>query len=726
MFSFFIATSKVQKDRSIMRETDSRVAKYSRRGLIFNFLAYLICLVGGQFMEDNPDLTVTLTIGLLFITLIRGFYLFRFDQLYPRAPQRWRNSYFVATLLGAFWWAVILVSVTTKLNMEHEAPLLWLYTVVFFSTTAHAFAPYQKFLAYYQFIGLIPAAIAAFFVDHITAYLYGVLLIAFYFVLTHQCRLMSENYWERLEAAYALARKAQSIEEEKRDNRASVQLNREFLNFLRNDLHNLVSLTHKALKDDGAKAANREMLKQCEQAFLHVFYNVNDFNSILNKGLLLENRVFNVRHLLQHLVSCFIDEAESNGIQLETALSPTLPLRLKGDPARLAQIVRTLIGISLQKMESGVLLVEVEFLREYENAGELYVNVSSYSDQQKSPNYIGSENASAHSNLAYSVAKGLSELMNGSIEVSDISQEGKLYRLNLKFDVAEQTGYLDFHKGMFAGHSVIFFHANRRIVEIKRRELSALGFEVFTDSKAKKAQQQLTNSYRDDRRIESVFYYLDETQGEAKEFNQALAEHPELRYTHQLIAVTPKQYNLLPRQGYIDNEFFHVINKPAGLYEMEAAFNEIFSKYDDELPIEDVEVEPVAQPSRGKILIISRRENAETRMQSLLDNMNLELIPINDEGKIADVFNEKPPMMALIDCDEGPNFIRIIDRLRRQENQLGMEFLMPVVGVSTIGDEAQSEAYELGVDDFVDVSAPGKDLCRIVNTWISLVTSADG
>lgn len=726
MFSFFIATSKVQKDRSIMRETDSRVAKYSRRGLIFNFLAYLVCLVGGQFMEDNPDLTVTLTVGLLFITLIRGFFLFRFDQLYPRAPQRWRNSYFVATLLGAFWWAFILVSVTTKLNMEHEAPLLWLYTVVFFSTTAHAFAPYQKFLAYYQFIGLIPAAVAAFFVDHITAYLYGVLLIAFYFVLTHQCRLMSENYWERLEAAYALARKAQSIEEEKRDNRASVQLNREFLNFLRNDLHNLVSLTHKALRDE-SKVPDRELLGQCEQAFQHVFYNVNDFNSILNKGLLLENRIFNIRHMLQHLVSCFVDEAEANGVQLETSLSPTLPLRLKGDPARLAQIVRTLIGVSLQKMESGVLLVEVEFLREYENAGELYVNVSSFSGAQKVADYTESGSHIAHSNLAYSVAKGLSELMNGSIEVNDISQEGKLYRLNLKLDVAEQSGYLDFHKGMFTGHSVIFFHPNRRVVEIKRRELSALGFEVYTDSKSKKAQQQLANSFRDDRRIESAFYYLDGLEGESREFNNSLAEHPELRYTHQLVAVTPKQRSNLPRQGYVDNEFFHVVNKPAGLYEMEAAFSEIFSKYDDEdeVTIEDVEVEPVDTPSRGKILIISRRENAEVRVHSLLDSMNLELKTVTDEGGIGAAFDGEAPLMALIDCDEGPNFIRIIDRLRRQENQANREFLMPIIGVSTVGSEAQSAAYELGVDDFIDVSAPGKDLRRVVNTWISLVTSAD-
>lgn len=91
MFSFFEPVSKVQKDRRIMRETDARMAKYSRRGLVFNFLAFLVCLIGGHFIEQNRDLTVVLTTGLLLITFVRGFFLFRFEHLYPRAPARWRH-----------------------------------------------------------------------------------------------------------------------------------------------------------------------------------------------------------------------------------------------------------------------------------------------------------------------------------------------------------------------------------------------------------------------------------------------------------------------------------------------------------------------------------------------------------------------------------------------------------------------------------------------------------
>ena len=54
----FVAETKVQKDRAIMRETDSRMAKYSRRGLVLNFLAYILCLSLGEMHLVAPTTSV--------------------------------------------------------------------------------------------------------------------------------------------------------------------------------------------------------------------------------------------------------------------------------------------------------------------------------------------------------------------------------------------------------------------------------------------------------------------------------------------------------------------------------------------------------------------------------------------------------------------------------------------------------------------------------------------
>jgi hypothetical protein len=121
MFHFFVPVTKVQKDRAIMRETDARVAKYSRRGLILNFIVFVLCLAFGDFQEKEHNLAIVLVTGLLLVTLVRSYYLFRFDTLYARAPTRWRNQYFFASCLGAAWWSVILVTLTWVQGMRDVA-----------------------------------------------------------------------------------------------------------------------------------------------------------------------------------------------------------------------------------------------------------------------------------------------------------------------------------------------------------------------------------------------------------------------------------------------------------------------------------------------------------------------------------------------------------------------------------------------------------------------------
>src|SRR5690606_15036351 len=145
MFQFFVPTTKVQKDRKIMRDTDARVAKYSRRGLVLNFIVFALCLAFGRFFDREHSLAIVLITGLLLVTLLRSYYLFRFDVLYARAPARWRNQYFVASCLGAAWWSVILVSLTWVQGMREETLIMWFYSVVFYSTVANVFAPYRQF-----------------------------------------------------------------------------------------------------------------------------------------------------------------------------------------------------------------------------------------------------------------------------------------------------------------------------------------------------------------------------------------------------------------------------------------------------------------------------------------------------------------------------------------------------------------------------------------------------
>ncbi len=709
MFQFFLPASKVQKDRRIMRETDTRLAKYSRRGVIFNFFAFLVIVGLGQFTTENPTLMAVLTGGILLNTALRAFYLFRFDALYPRAPTKWRNHYFFATLIGAMWWGVILVSVSVQLKMEAEAPLLWLYTVIFFSSTAHAFAPYQKFLSYYQFFGLVPASAAAYFIGGVNAYIYGTVLIVFYLVLTHQCRLMSENYWERLEATYALARKTLSMEEEKRDTRANVKLNEEFMKHLNYDIDRFIA----HIESDSARDAET-FKKHIKTELDELHNNISDFSGVLSKELVLDESIFNIRHEIQHLVAEFIDAAERKNVQIETSLSPNLPMRLKGDASRLAQVIRSLLDIMLDGVERCIVVVEVEFLREYEMAGELYVSVTRSFDKNKGLFASNTKHQSLNGTLGLVVAKGLAELMNGSIEQNEVLDDEQQFRFNAKIDLAEQAGQLDFHKDSFAGKNVLLVHNHPRIVDIKRQELDALGFNVFTETQYKRAVQTLQNSYKFQTPIESVIFYSEPDVDAVITFCQTLLDTDDLKYTKKIAAATRQQQNDLRHAGFDETHGFYFVDKPTGLFEIESLFYQLYKQ--------DESAELAAAAEACNVILFSKEPEAVEKLGQKIENICGDITLLAKPSQLNDTLLSSGGMLVMIDCDTDDDVSDVVSAIRKQEQAKAAESYLPIIGFSRNRIAFEDYAYELGLDDYIDLTHnPKKTLKSTLAYWSTLL-----
>ena len=705
MYQFFLPISKVQKDRKVLKETDKRMAKYSRRGLFFNVLAYLICISDSNFVSNNLLLTLILTGGLLLNTLLRGYYLFRFDNLYPRAPTKWRNQYFAVTLIGAIWWGVILSSITLAVGLKGETFLIWLYTVIFFSTTANAFAPYHRFLSIYQFFGIVPASVAAFTFHSFDGYLYGILLSMFYVLLTHQCRLISENYWERRESAYALSRKALSIEEEKRDKKSSVRLNKEFLKFLNKDLKRTLNQLRLI---DFSKGSSMD-----PQVYLDLedlYRNIRDFDGVLSKDIELDAKIFNIRHEIQHLVADYIDHAESKNVQVETTLSPSLPMRLKGDPVRLAQVIKTLLNNILKGAEDCIVLIEVEFLREYEKAGELYVTASRNLEHNKKKIFTEKKYLPLVENISLVVAKGFADLMNGSIELIELNENEQKIRFNAKLEVANREGQLDFHKDTFAGKNILLVHSKPRIVDIKRQELDALGFNVFTETQPKRAHQTLLNSYKFQNPIESLFFYIEPDVKGVTEFCELLKSDENLKFTNKLLAATREQQIGIRSKGFSEECGFYFVDKPTGLFELESTFMEIYRDKNSEQSLDIT------------IILSCEKAGIDKRLEQVLAQAQCEVISVTETDKLCQIIQFSGKEILLVDYDSQTDVGAIVDTVRNSECENHTENFIPVIGVSAYKSEMEEDIYELGFDDFVDLAHNAKKtLSATIRYWSSLL-----
>lgn len=704
MLKLFEPQSKVQKDRQIIRETDMRMAKYSRRGLISNFLIYTLCLLVEQtFIQQYQTLAIVLTSGLLVATALRGYLLFRMDAIYPRAPNAWRNKYFIATLIGATWWGVILSSVTLVLDMQGEAALMWLYTVVFFSTTAHAFAPYQRFLSIYQFLGIVPAACCTFFIGEFIGVFYGCILLFFYWILNHHCELIARSYWDRLEAHYMLAKKTETLEEEKRDTIASAQLANDYLQLLSQRMHGLLDM-HQVTEGDAPPSPVTVASQRA--AFEKIHRNVDEFHHVLSRDLAQQVRVFNVRHYVQNLVRGLVVEAERKGVELETALSPALPSRLAGDPRRVGQILLTMVRSSVQQCQNGgVLFVEVEFMREYEDSGELHVTIARQSLSGKRLSFRTDPERGITADLDLLLAKGMAEAMKGSMEINEIgSQDGKNIRLRLPLAVAEVGARPEYHRLRYKGRQLLLVHPNPRWLDHKRLELDTMGFAVQTSGQFRKAGQILEEAVGNGRAFDCVVYYAPAGDEQPVQFCNDLLSHSDLKHIHQFVICSDIGKKFFQDRLVQQSTQIHFVAKPAGIFEFEISSAAVFEHDKSDAP----------NGKSCRVVWIGLGKPFDSGR--FFDNPALAIQHVSDLKQIPKTLEDGECPLAVLEYSSAED-LEAINTVRAFEKKHQRENLIAIVGVGPA--RMEGAMLEAGVDHFIDAESLVSGDTRELHYWVN-------
>jgi len=725
MLQLFVPTSKVQKDRQIMRDTDARVAKYSRRGLVLNFIVAVSCLVFGDFFQNYQNLSIVLIIGLLLVTLLRAYYLFRFDTLYARAPARWRNQYFFASFLGAGWWAFILVSLTWLIGMRDETLIMWLYSVVFYSSVANVFAPYRRFLTTYLFIGQVPAAVTAVLLFSVEGYLYGSIMLVFYTMLSHQAKVTSNTYWERLEANYALRERAKGLEFEQRSSKAAIELKNEFLVNLgqefRSSLNDILG-TLALVDDEQMSERHRELLLLASKAAerqLDLVNNVVDFSKITTKSLELEKVPFNLRRLLEKLVQDFALEAHQQGIELNYVFDQELPRRVEGDATRLGQIFGTLMTYAVKHSGMAQIFVEAVFHPGENESGELQLVISDASrtahdedtDERSDQNLRG---------IGLSICKGLAECMGGSVNLVENRESGKRIVINVQLDV---VAYQDVgqQEQRLRGKRILLVDIPEVVALDLVDQLARWGMKATRVYGHTQAIKQLKTSAQGEQLEDLVLIYnkLDSFDGLALSRN--IATEPALSGLAQIIAMSLLQRDSDETKNHL-HEYPQVscIEKPImhrKLYE--TLVHRLLSHDTSEALLAEEEDDGINPVAGRRVLLVEDQRVSQMVVSGMLKKLGCQVhVASNGKEALSAIGKEKFDLV-LMDCDMPElDGIAATERIREAEADDGGRHLPIVAMTSFTADEDQDRCRAAGMDDHISKPLRYEALQSHLEQWL--------
>lgn len=723
MLQFFTPTHKVQKDRTLMHDTDSRIAKYSRRGLVLNFIVFALCLFFGDFFQAKQGLAIFLLTGLLVVTLLRSYFLFRFETHYARAPGRWRNQYFLVSFIGAIWWSVILVSLTFELGMRDETLIMWLYSVVFYSSVANVFAPYQRFLSYYLFIGQVPAALTAIFLGTVDGYLYGTIMLMFFYMLNHQGKVTAKVYWEHLEANYALKERAKGLEDEKLDSLAAIDLKNEFLSDLGhefrtslNDVLGSLSLLDVEQLQDSQRDLLRLAVKAGERQ-LDLVNNVADYAKISARELVLDQVVFNLRRNLEVLVENMAAEASQQGVELHYIFDPDMPARVRGDATRMTQIIANLLGHAIHFSEMGQVVFQASFLHGTASGDQLKVLIRDEGREKNNDTSAVQVKARVAKNdsLNLAICKALARCMGGGVQLVR-NEGGQEIAITLRLEEAGQQSQRIASNPKMAGKSIILVDVPTQIALSVQSELEEWGIEAEITTSIS-VLQRVAASAGTEHLADMVFMFCDtET---AIELASALKPHDEIKL---MLAIPQGQEENSQLQQLL--RLFpavRTVTKPVARQVMYDNINSLlFDICLEQAPTEQASID-ISDTDKKVLLVDDHRVN-QMVASGMLKKLGYKIALAGNGREAVDLWQEGGFDLVLMDCQmpemDGYEATR---EIRRLENESPESLHIPIIAMTAHAAEGdQARCLAAGMDDYLVKPMRLGDLQARLKRWLGV------
>jgi len=487
---------------------------------------------------------------------------------------------------------------------------------------------------------------------------------------------------------------------------------------IRTPMNGVIGMTE-LLLDTGLDPAQRdytETIRDSATALLTVINDILDFSKIEAGKLDLEHIEMDLRDTVEDVARLLAIQAHGKGLEITAHIDPAVPDLVKGDPARLRQILVNLGSNAVKFTSKGEVGIDVRVVGAEGNGVLMRCEVRdtgtgipsdriaslfqpfSQVDASTTRRYGGT-------GLGLSIVKRLAELMGGQAGVDSRDGAGSTFWFTARLGLAERK-HIDKHQQYEAlkGLRVLVVDDNATNRRVLTGQLAVCGVEAKCVSTAQDALQALVDATVSDKPFEVALldFHMPECDGE--QLGRLIKTYDHLTHT-RLVLLTSSGHRG-DAQRFADLGFAGYLLKPITRRDLTACLSLVMSssaeswKQRAQPLVTRHQVRAVRIDGDRRILLAEDNPVNQKVARMVLEKLGYEVSVVGNGREAVTAWRSGGVDLILMDCQmpelDGYAATREIRRLE------GTERHIPIVALTAHAMKGDDEkCRDAGMDDYL-------------------------